>query len=158
PNDVRAAILRAIDQAPGVLKTPLPDALLVDFAGSSINYRARFWIDDWSKDNQAKDAVRTAIYYEFRRRNIEIPWPIQIEYSREEPPLDTPERRDRFRTTLAGVPVLAPLPADAHRALAATVVESLFANGEVIVREGDAGESMFIVVSGEVAITVGPRS
>jgi small-conductance mechanosensitive channel/CRP-like cAMP-binding protein len=156
PNEVRAAMLRAIDQAPGVLKTPLPDVLLVEFGASSINYRARFWIDDWSQDNLAKDAVRTAIYYEFRRRNIEIPWPIQVEYAREDPPVDTPERRDRFRTTLAAVPVLAPLPPDAHRALATTVIESLYANGEVIVREGDAGDSMFIVVSGEVVITVGP--
>ena len=122
PNDVKAAILRAIDQAPGVLKTPLPDALLVDFANSSINYRARFWIDDFSRDNHAKDAVRTAIYYEFRRRNIEIPYPIQVEYSKEEAPADTPERRDRFRQALAAVHVLAPLPAEAHSALAATVV------------------------------------
>ena len=156
PNEVKAAILRAIDQAPGVLKTPLPDALLVDFAASSINYRARFWIDDFSRDNHAKDAVRTAIYYEFKRRNIDIPYPIQVEYSREEAPADTPERRDRFRQALAAVHVLAPLPAEAQSALAATVSESLYANGEVIVREGEPGDSMFIVMSGAVAIVIGP--
>lgn len=156
PNDVKAAILRAIDQAPGVLKTPLPDALLVDFGNSAIIYRARFWIDDYSRDNHAKDAVRTAIYYEFRRRNLEIPYPIQVEYSKEEAPADTPERRDRFRQALAAVHVLAPLPAEAHQALAATVQESLFANGELIVREGEPGDSMFIVLSGEVAIVIGP--
>jgi small-conductance mechanosensitive channel/CRP-like cAMP-binding protein len=157
PNEVKAAILRAIDQAPGVLKTPVPDALLVDFGNSAIVYRARFWIDDFSRDNHAKDAVRTAIYYELRRRNIEIPYPIQVEYSREEPPADTPERRDRFQQILAGVHVLAPLPPEAHRALAATVAESLFANGEVIVREGEPGDSMFIVLSGDVVIVIGPE-
>jgi small-conductance mechanosensitive channel/CRP-like cAMP-binding protein len=157
PGEVKAAILRAIDQAPGVLKTPLPDALLVDFANSAIVYRARFWIDDFSRDNHAKDAVRTAIYYEFKRRGIEIPYPIQVEYSKEEAPVDTPERRDRFRQALAAVHVLAPLPPDAHRALAETVRESLFANGELVVREGEAGDSMFIVLTGEVAIVVGPE-
>ena len=52
------------------------------------------------------------------------------------------------------MPVLAPLPPDAHRALATT--HRSLPSGEVVVREGDAGESMFIVVSGEVVIAVGP--
>ena len=56
------------------------------------------------------------------------------------------------------VPVLAPLPADAHRALAAAAASALFGDGEVIVREGDAGASMFIVRRGRVAITVGAIS
>ena len=155
PNDVRAAMLRAIDQAPGVLKTPPPEVVIVDFGSSAIVYRSRVWIDDVSRDHIAKDAVRTAIYYQFRRDRIEIPYPIQVEYSRDETPTDTPERRDRFREILAHVPMLAPLPAEAHQALAALVVESLFADGEVIVREGDAGDSMFVVVSGAVAITIG---
>jgi CRP-like cAMP-binding protein len=55
------------------------------------------------------------------------------------------------------VPVLARLPEDAHRALAADARELLYADGEVIVREGDAGASLFLVLGGTVAITVGPE-
>ena len=98
-----------------------------------------------------------AIYYELRRRKIEIPCPIQVEYSREEAPADTPERRERFRQAIAAVPVLASLPAEAHRALAAAAAEQVFADGEVIVREGEPGGSMFIVCRGKVAITIGPE-
>src|SRR4029079_18209430 len=56
-----------------------------------------------------------------------------------------------------GVPVLARLPDDAHRALAAAARELLYAEGEVIVQEGDPGASMFLVLNGTVAITVGPE-
>lgn len=155
PNLVREALLAAVAQSKYALKTPAPDVLLLDFGASAIVYRTRFWIDDYSQDDLAMDAVRTAIYYELRRRNIEIPWPIQIEYSREEAPTDTPERRASFAQEIAAVPVLASLPEEAHRALAAAATEQLFADGERIVGEGDPGCSMFVVRKGTVSITVG---
>jgi small-conductance mechanosensitive channel/CRP-like cAMP-binding protein len=155
PNDVRDALIAAMRGVPLVLVSPPPDVILREFAGSAITYRVRFWVSDFSKDDEAMHAARTAIYYEFRRRNIEIPWPIQIEYSREESPIDTPERRERFRLAIARVPVLAGLPEEAHRALAASADELLYAGGEVIVREGDPGESMFVVSRGTVVIAVG---
>ena len=156
PDDVRDALMAAVRQAKYVLPAPAPDVIVTDFGGSAIVYRTRFWIDDFSKDDLAQDAVRTRIYYEFRRRNIEIPWPIQIQYDRVEPPADTPERRDRFAKHVAGVAVLARLPEDAHRALAGDARELLYADGEIIVREGESGASMFLVLGGKVAITVGP--
>ena len=70
---------------------------------------------------------------------------------------DSPERRDRFRQQIAAVPILAKLPEEAHAALASAASEQLFADGETVVREGDAGCSMFIVSRGRVAITVGPE-
>lgn len=155
PDDVRAALMEALWQAKYVLSEPPPDVLLLNFGDSSIVYRARFWIDDFSKDDLAQDAVRTRIYYEFRRRNIEIPWPIQIQYDRVEPPADSPERREQFTRQVAAVPVFAKLPAEAHRALAADARELLYGDGEVIVEEGEPGSSLFAVVSGTVAITVG---
>jgi len=157
PNAVREALLTAARDARFVLPSPAPDVLLVDFAASSINYRVRFWVEDFSRSDQAADAVRTAIYYELRRRRIEIPFPIQVEYSREEGPPDTPERREQFRRQIAAVPVLARLPPEAHEALAAAATEELFADGGVVVHEGAPGGSMFIVTGGKVAITIGPE-
>ena len=45
------------------------------FAASSIDYRVRFWIEDCERDEEARDEVRAAIYYAFRRHGIEIPYP-----------------------------------------------------------------------------------
>jgi small-conductance mechanosensitive channel/CRP-like cAMP-binding protein len=157
PNSVREALLTAARDARYVLTAPPPEVLLVDFAASSINYRVRFWVDDFSRSDQAEDAVRTAIYYELGRRKIDIPYPIQVEYSRETAPADTPERREQFRRQIEAVPVLAKLPADAHQALAAAASEELFADSSVIVHEGAPGGSMFIVTRGKVVITIGPE-
>src|SRR6266545_1357177 len=47
-----------------------PDILLVGFADSAITYRARFWVEDYERDEVARDEVRTAIYYSFQRHGI----------------------------------------------------------------------------------------
>ncbi len=155
PNTVRAALLDATRQARQVLTSPAAEILVIDFGASSINYEVRFWVDDYSREEYARDAVRTAVYYELRRRGIVIPYPIQIEYSREEEATDSSERRESFRQIIAGVPVLSKLPEDAHKALAMAASELLFADGEVIVAEGAPGSSMFVVCRGRVAITLG---
>lgn len=155
PNEVRDALMAAMGRVPQVLRDPAPDVIMADFGASAIVYSARFWLDDFAHDDRIRHDVRTAIYYEFHRRGIEIPWPIQVEYSRHETAPDLVVRQQELAEAIAKVPVFAALPADAHHALAASASERLFAEGEAIVREGEAGGSMFIVRRGRVAVTVG---
>ena len=68
-----------------MLKAPAADAMIHDFAGSAITYRVRFWIADFEMDEEAADQVRASIFYAFRRENIEIPFPIQVEMSKDLP-------------------------------------------------------------------------
>jgi small-conductance mechanosensitive channel/CRP-like cAMP-binding protein len=155
PNETRAAIFAAIRQVPRVLQKPPCDVLLTNFGDSAMTFRARFWVGDFADADFAQDEARRAIYYEFNRRGIEIPWPIQVQYDRVEQSADTADRRDSFQSTIAAVPVLAPLSADVHRALAAAAAERLYASEEEIVYEGEPGASMFILRRGRVAVTIG---
>jgi small-conductance mechanosensitive channel len=159
PNIVREAIMTAMSACPLVLPSPAPDVVMIDFGASALQFRARFWVrefDEFNRDDHACDQVRNAIYYEFRRRNIEIPWPIQIEYGRTEVPKDLVAEQKRFAAQMATVPIFATLGPEVHGALAAAAREQLFARDEVIVREGDPGGSMFLVTDGAVVISVGP--
>lgn len=156
PNEVREAIVAAVRQAPRVLGTPEPEALVQNFGDSAVIYHARFWIADFAQLEYAQDEVRRAIYYEFRRRSIDIPYPIQVEYSGEKPVQDPAERLDRYCGTIAAASAFAGLPIDCHRALAAAAQERVYGGGEMIVREAEPAGSMFFVQRGRVAITVGP--
>jgi CRP-like cAMP-binding protein len=121
-------------------------------------FRVLFWVADYSTEERARDEVRTVIYYEFSRRKIEIPWPIQIEYQRSDPPPPDPGLlQERLLRAIGGVHVLAGLPPDARRALAMTATERMFGRGDFIVREGGTGSSMFIVLRGRVVVSVGPQ-
>lgn len=155
PNDAKAAIHEALDRAPGVLRAPAPDVLLVDFADSAIVYRARFWISDFDRDEAIRDEVRSAVYYTFRRRQIEIPWPIRVNYSRQDRPEDTPEQRARRVEILRALDLFAALDQAELERLAGPR-ERLFADREVIVRQGEPGRSMFVIVDGAARVTVEP--
>jgi small-conductance mechanosensitive channel/CRP-like cAMP-binding protein len=156
PATVKAAMLEAVANASLALRTPEPSVVLADFGSSAITYRARFWVEDFANDELARDQVRTNIYYTFRRRGIEIPWPIQVEYERKEPPERTEATSERFFGTLGRVKVFAGLTGEERHTLAERSVERLYAAGEAIVREGEPGDSMFVVCRGRVRVTVGP--
>ena len=156
PNESRDALLRAVHSVPRILRQPAPDALLSDFGGSSLLFRVRFWISDFSEEETISDEVRRAIYYELGRRGIEIPFPIQVEYSRQDPePEPAVDRIARFADIIGRVPVFADLKDEGWRALAAGATERLYGDGELIVSEGAEGASMFVVCKGVVAVTIG---
>jgi CRP-like cAMP-binding protein len=156
PNDVKAAILEALANSPLALTSPPPNVLLRNFGASAIDYLIQFWIGDYAIDTQARDQVRTNIWYVFRRRNIEIPWPIQVDYSREELPLRSEGDVLSAAARLAAIDLFATLPQDARLALSRTAQEHIFAAGEAIVRQGDSGSSMFVVLSGEARVVLEP--
>jgi len=156
PNDVKAAILEALRNTSQVLATPPPYVELIAFDGSAITYKAKFWIDDYRRDDEARDEARTAIFYAFRRRNIEIPWPIQVEYSKDFPREDPEVRMREQERALAGVDLLAPLSPAVRHELAASSPLATYGSGEAIVRQGEAGQSMFVVCSGAVQVVLEP--
>jgi small-conductance mechanosensitive channel len=156
PNRVKAAMLEAIRHSPRVLASPAPDVLLLSFDGSSIAYKARFWVDDYERDELARDEVRTAIYYTFQRRGIEIPYPIQIEYSREFQAPDPDRQAADIERALASVDLFASMPQELRREVARSARRATYGAGEAIVRQGEPGQSMFVIASGAVSIVLEP--
>jgi CRP-like cAMP-binding protein len=156
PNEVKAAIHRAMANASLVLRDPEPVVIIKAFGASSVDYAAKFWVEDYGQDNLAKDQVRTNLWYEFRRSNIEIPWPIQIEYSREEQPIRTHAHIDAAAARLGAIDLFSTLSPEAARGLAHDAADHLFAAGEAIVRQGDHGDSMFVVLRGMVHVVLEP--
>ena len=156
PADVKAGILEAVSQVRRVLKSPSPDALLHSFDGSAITYRARFWIDDYEFDDEAKDEVRTAIFYAFARKGIEIPWPIEVGYSRDWPEPDAAAKQAERERVLASVDLFSRLTEEQRREIASASAIRMYGSGETIVRQGDPGQSMFIVSSGAAVVVLEP--
>ena len=155
PSDARDALLAAVRRVDRVLTSPAPEILVTDFAASSILYTVWFWTEDFEDYEVVESSVRKAVYYELSRRRLEIPYPIQIEYGREDQPPDEEGRLTSAMQLVTAVPVFRALPEDAQRALAAATNSRLFADGEVIVSEGDSGGTMYLVQRGRVIISVG---
>jgi len=156
PAAVKAALMEAFAQVPRVLKAPAPDALVWDYAESAVTYRARFWIDDFEWDDEARDEVRSAIYYAFSRHGIEIPYHIEVGYAREWPEPDAATKQRQREEIVGSVDLFSRL-SDAQRSEIAAATEiRTFGNGEAIVRQNAPGQSMFIVCRGTVAVVLEP--
>jgi small-conductance mechanosensitive channel len=157
PNQVKAAMREAMAQVPCVLAAPPPDVLVMAFADSAITYRARFWVVDYELDDEARDQVRAAIYYAFSRRGIEIPFPIQVQYDLDPPRPDETTGETHREALLKQVDLFGSLTDEQRRAIAAATRMRTYGEGEVIVREGEPGQSMYVVASGKVAVVLEPE-
>lgn len=156
PNEVKRAMQEAMANSPLVMKTPEPQVILTNFGASSIDYMAQFWIEDYAVDRSARDQVRTNIWYTFRRYNIEIPYPIQIQYERDEEPVRTDRHVAAAADHLANVDLFKTLSPEARLALSTASHEHLFAGGEAIVRQDAEGDSMFVLMRGRARVVLEP--
>ena len=156
PNNVKRVIREAMAQCSCVLASPSPNVLLRSFDASAITYRARFWVMDYERDEESRDQVRTAIYYAFSRQGIEIPYPIQIEYSREWPDRDDAGRQREREELIAGVDIFQSLNDEQKRSIAAQTAIRMFGDGEVVVRQGESGHTMYVVAAGTVSVVLEP--
>jgi small-conductance mechanosensitive channel/CRP-like cAMP-binding protein len=156
PNAVKAALEEALANSTSALKAPAPDIMLVRFDDSSVAYRVRFWIEDYERDEAARDQVRTAIYYAFARHGIDIPWPIQVQYEKDWVGTDPAARQSERERLLAAVDLFAALSEEHRREIAAATSARVYGNGEAIVRQGQPGDSMFVVGSGRAVVVLEP--
>jgi small-conductance mechanosensitive channel/CRP-like cAMP-binding protein len=156
PNEVRAVLVEAIRHVPGVLTQPPPDCLPVDFADSSVTYALRYWIGDFERDVAIDGEVRSRLWYAVRRAGLEIPYPIRtsinLSPTREEADAAAARELETRRTHVAGVDLFAPLDEAARTALARGMRRVEFAAGEDILRQGEPGNSLYLIDRGEVGV------
>ena len=153
PNVVKAVITEALKNVSEVSSVRAPEVRVADFASSSITYRVLFWVDDFDPADRAQDQVRSYIYYAFRRSNITIPYPIQVELSPEEGGMVAP-KLPADSGLLASVPMFAALTDSERTQLVAVGRAVTYARGEAIVRQGQDGQSLFIIKRGEARVTL----
>ncbi|XZN93842.1 MAG: mechanosensitive ion channel family protein [Microcoleus sp.] len=78
-DTARQLILEAIHEIDGVLKDPAPDAIVVELAGSSVNIRARWWVQPPRRAEllDFQDRVLTNIKNKLVANGIDLPFPTQ---------------------------------------------------------------------------------
>lgn len=159
PDQVARVLGHAALEVRGVLRAPAPVAELIRFDSSSVVYRVTFWIDDFSRIDEIEAQVRAHIWYALRRHDIEIPYPIVQGYLRPLARMEAAQQQDggaRLAALFRRVDFLAALgPEDVSR-LAACARLQPYPDGMVVVRQGDAGDSLFVVADGRVELLDDP--
>ncbi|MBE9182481.1 mechanosensitive ion channel family protein [Oculatella sp. LEGE 06141] len=78
-NQAKQLILEAIASVNGVLRSPAPDALVMELADSTVNIRARWWINPPRRADalDTRDQVLLAIKNKLTENGIDLPFPTQ---------------------------------------------------------------------------------
>src|ERR1700720_2039766 len=156
PNHVREVVLTLLRDVPQVLRDPAPEVLAWNYADFSIEYRIRDWISDYGVQERVRDRVASSLWYALKRHSIEIPFPTRTVHVRDAG-RDEDDRADaaferELMTDLRQVDWLRGLSDDELRLLVPTVSVRQFGAGEMLMRIGEPGESMFIVRSGRAEV------
>jgi small-conductance mechanosensitive channel len=151
PNIGREVILQTLRAIPEIPTIRPPEVQVVDFRDFSVQYAIRLWLPDWRARVAIEDIVRRRLWYAFKRQNLIIPYPTSEIYLRKAPPADQLALESKLRT-LRAVPLFAPLDPATLREAAAALTEQVYAQGEPIVEEGTAGDSLQILTAGSVSI------
>jgi small-conductance mechanosensitive channel len=152
PNEVKRVLLDAAHDASGVLATPAPDCLVVDFAESAVTYKLRYWIKDYTRHSTIESEVRTHVWYAAQRAGLEIPFPIRTVVML--PPSIFPKEEDAHLAVLAQTNPFSSLPTQERSRLAAHMKTAAFGAGESILREGATDSALYLVRAGEIAVAV----
>jgi small-conductance mechanosensitive channel len=164
PERVKAALVRAAQEVPGVVVAPAPWVQTRSFADSGIEYAVWFFIEDFEERERIDGNVRDRVWYALQRAKLSVPFPIRNVFMHEvsdatrarAEELELSRRDDVLRC----VEFLNVLPDANHKFLAASAELRVFAPGEVVVRQGDTSAEMFIIDEGLVTVELdhGERS
>jgi len=156
PNHVREVVLTLLRDVPQVMREPAPEVLAWNYADFSIEYHIRYWIADYGVQERVRDRVASSLWYALKRHSIEIPFPTRTIHVRDAG-RDEDERADAsFERELMGdlrqVDWLRGLNDDELKMLVPSVAVRQFGAGELLIRAGEQGASMFIFRSGTAEV------
>lgn len=158
PSRVHRLLAEAVIEVEGVRNEPLPDIQTVDFTERGIEYRIRYFIEDFHRREIIDSLVRDRLWYALRRASLPIPPPQRsvtlIEHSAATALADHAARVIDVERSLERVPLFAPLPHELLHEVALHTERRLYAPGEIVIQQGDHGQELFVVERGQLDVCV----
>ena len=156
---LRSAALEALDLPEGPVRSPAPDVLVWEATEAGVLYRIRFWLDPakLSPDN-ATHVVWICVLQQLSKAGLSLAQPRETVFlarlPRDASGVHSTEDRVAF---LRRVDLFERFPDSSLRWLATETVLRLIRPGQVLVRAGDPGESMFLIAEGCVRVMSAPK-
>lgn len=159
PHRVREALLRCVTDVAGVITSPRPTVIAREFSERGVQYEVRYFIREFERRDLIAGEIQERLWYALSRIGVEIPVPQRTvrmhEVTAQTIEHDAEVRVERREEALRHVDFLDALPTEALHQLAELVDHRLYATSEQIIRQGDHGEELFVVLRGQVRVEIG---
>ncbi len=158
PNTIKRVLHEAMLASPDVAPDPVPSVKVLSYGDYSITYDLKFWLHNYDRYPEKRDKVMTNAWYALQRAGINLPLPVREVYHHEEGASEQALRRRghlaRMTTDLRTAEILDVLNDMELAVLVERVHARLYGVGDLLVRQGDPGETLFILRSGRVRVDV----
>lgn len=156
PARARRLLETVARQHPWVLEEPAPAARILEFQDSAISYELQVWSHELRGlgPRTLRGQLLEQIWYALHREGQSIPYPVRDLRPRRpsaEPPSEQPSP-ERCRAALAASSLFADLDGQQLERLVGDSRVETYGTGELVVREGAEGDSLFLVLSGQVSV------
>lgn len=151
-------VVRAVDEAlaaspiAGVDADPHPRCVVTEYRPGQTDYGVLAWISRPAMMYVDLSELRLRIYYALARLGAPL---VPITYVVEQHARADPATDSGGLAALAAIDLFHPLDAAERADLAARLRVARYAPGEVILREGDPGDSMFLIARGSAEVSLG---
>jgi small-conductance mechanosensitive channel/CRP-like cAMP-binding protein len=157
PGQVLSVVHAALERAeiPSVAKDPMAHCVCAGFDASAIKYVVYYWLTDIKSYLVTDSRVRVHVYAALSRAGMEIPISRSDLYlhSARTLRLTKSEHEQQARVALLrSLELFAPLTEDETHALAAQLIGTPFAPGDIVTRQGEPSDSLYILAHGAVVI------
>jgi small-conductance mechanosensitive channel/CRP-like cAMP-binding protein len=158
PNKAKNAILEVLSSVPRVLKFPAPVVRMINYGDFAVQLEIRYSINDFAAHGEIETEIMNLLWYEFKRNNIEIPYPVRNVNVHKITPetlhIEQERRADEVMSIMQKVEILSLLSKAELRDLVSHVTVKTYAVGEIPVQQGEPGNSFYIIKSGRVDVVV----
>lgn len=153
PEQAKSILMQVMQEESLLLHEPPPTVRLQGMSDSSINYKLKFWLADPAQRDVALSELQTKAWYAVHRSGWSFPFPHRQLVS--SPPRESfPNQQDAVLDGLRHSHLFEVLSENEVARLTANALVCPFAPGETVVRQGDAGSSLYFVLRGEVSVEV----
>jgi len=155
PSRIIQLLRDAARQVENVSSKIRPVVRIRNLGADGVEWEIKYWAEDYSKYPDTDALIRQRIWYVFSRERIDFAYPtrtVHIAEKKEEATLV--EYVNTVSEKLQQVPLFVPLEEEELERLAKASTTRIYAPGEAIVRRGQEGNSMFVIVRGSVKVQI----
>ncbi|HQX54730.1 MAG TPA: mechanosensitive ion channel family protein [Pyrinomonadaceae bacterium] len=145
----------AVRQVENVSPKLKPVVRIRNLGENGLDWEVKYWVVDYKKYSDTDALIRQRIWYVFQRENIHFPFPTRTVHIEPKPEVQPVKEliNSRFER-LSRIAIFSPLSDVETEKLAAASKVKVYAPGEPIVRIGQEGNSMFVIIRGSVDVEI----
>jgi hypothetical protein len=153
PEKAIGMMLQVLREEKLVAKAPSPLVTVYGFLDNGVEYNLKYYLDAYPANLATRGSVLNKIWYAVTREGHSFPYPHRevIEKAPRKP--FSPDGAAVY-SILKRTEIFDSLDGDVSLRLAGKVRVKVFGAGEVVVRQGDGGDSLFLVKHGSVNVYV----